>query len=215
MKDPADAPPERGISAGSKKYGCRFLEAWRRFDEENGRDPKSVVVDEVAHPQELLYAERLTDWVLRLNPEASEQLLLAARSQHICRWTIPRHTYEMTRSGYLRWRSDLKQFHAAKSAEILREVGYDAETIAQVRDLNLKKNLGRDPDCQILEDALCLVTLQYQLADLVAKTERSKMIEILRKTWKKMSPLGHQHALTLSFTEVEKELIHQAGLTEG
>ena len=118
-------------------------------------------MDGVAHPQELLYAERLTDWVLRLNPDASEQLLLAARSQHICRWTIPRHTYEMTRAGYLRWRTDLKQFHAGKSAEILAEVGYEPETIARVRDLNLKKHLGRDPDCQVLEDALCLVTLQF------------------------------------------------------
>jgi hypothetical protein len=210
MKDSADAPPERGLSAVSRKYGPRFLEAWRRFDEENGRDPHLVLVDEVAHPQELLYAERLTDWVLRLNPEASEQLLLAARSQHICRWTIPRQTYEMTRVGYLRWRSDLKQFHAAKAAEILRKVGYEPETIAQVRDLNLKKNLGRDPDCQILEDALCLVTLQHQLADLIAKTERDKMIEILRKTWKKMSPTGREHALTLSFSEEEKRLIEEA-----
>jgi hypothetical protein len=196
-------------------YGPRFSEAWRRFDEENGRDPNLVIVDEVAHPQELLYAERLTEWVLRLHPEASEQLLLAARSQHICRWAVPRHTYEMTRAGYLRWRSDLKQFHAAKSAEILREVGYDPETIAQVRDLNLKKNLGRDPDCQVLEDALCLVTLQYQLADLVGKTEPEKMIGILRKTWKKMSPSGHEHALRLSYSEPEKKVIQEALRTEG
>jgi Domain of unknown function (DUF4202) len=201
---------QRGPSAGSKKYGPRFLEAWHRFDEENGRDPNPVVVDGLAYPQELLYAERLTDWVIRLNPEASEQLLLAARSQHICRWTIPRHTYEMTRAGYLRWRSDLKQFHAAKAAEILQEVGYDPETIAQVRDLNLKKHLGRDPDCQILEDALCLVTLQHQLADLIAKTERGKMIGILRKTWKKMSPESREHALTLAFSEGEKRLIEEA-----
>jgi Domain of unknown function (DUF4202) len=214
MKDSADAPHERGLSAESKKYGPRFLEAWRRFDEENGGDPNLVVVDGVTHPQELLYAKRLTDWVMRLNPDASEQLLLAARSQHICRWTIPRHTYEMTRVGYLRWRSDLKQFHAGKAAEILREVGYDSGTIAQVRDLNLKKNLGRDPDCQILEDALCLVTLQHQLADLVAKTEPAKMIEILRKTWKKMSPLGHEHALTLPFTTAERDLIEEAVRTE-
>jgi hypothetical protein len=110
----------------------------------------------------------------------------------------------------LRWRSDLKQFHAAKAAEILQEVGYDPETIAQVRDLNLKKHLGRDPDCQSLEDALCLVTLQHQLADLIAKTERGKMIGILRKTWKKMSPEGREHALTLAFSEEEKRLIEEA-----
>src|SRR5271165_3323886 len=139
MKDSAGEPPERGLSAASRKYGPRFLEAWHRFDEENGRDPTLVVVEGVARPQELLYAERLTDWVLRLNPEASEHLLLAARSQHICRWTVPRDTYEMTRAGYLRWRSDLKQFHAGKSADVLREVGYDDEMITRVRNLNLKK----------------------------------------------------------------------------
>jgi hypothetical protein len=210
MKDSADTPPERGLSAESTKYGPRFSEALRRFDEENGRDPNLLVVEGVAHPQELLYAERLTEWVLRLNPGASEHLLLAARSQHICRWTIPRNTYEMTRVGYLRWRNDLKQFHAGKSAEILCEVGYDEETITRVRNLNLKKQLGRDPDCQVLEDALCLVTLQYQLADLIEKTDPAKMVGILQKTWKKMSDGAQTQALALSYTEAESALIHQA-----
>jgi hypothetical protein len=116
----------------------------------------------------------------------------------------------MTRAGYLRWRTDLKQFHAGKSAEILREVGYDDETIARVRNLNLKKLLGQDPECQVLEDALCLVTLQYQLVDLVAKTEPAKMIEILQKTWKKMSQVARDHALRLPFAEPEKQLIEKA-----
>jgi len=210
MNDSADTPPPRGLSAEATKYGPRFFEALRRFDEENAQDPNLLVVEEVAYPQELLYAERLTDWVLRLDPKASETLLLAARSQHICRWTIPRATYELTRVGYLRWRADLKQFHADKSAEILRLVGYGEETVARVRDLNLKKQLGRDPDCQVLEDALCLVTLQYQLADLVAKTAPAKIIEILQKTWKKMSKAAHEHALALHFSEVEKQLIEKA-----
>ena len=116
----------------------------------------------------------------------------------------------MTRSGYLRWRSDLKRFHASKSAEILREVGYDEVTIERVSDLNLKKHLGHDPDCQVLEDALCLVTLQYQLSDLAGKTEHAKMIGILQKTWKKMSKPARDHALALPFSETEKELIEQA-----
>ena len=192
------------------KYGPRFSAAIRRFDEENERDPNIVNVEGVPQPHELLYAKRLTDWVLRLCPEASEPLLLAARCQHICRWLVPRSAYEMTRSGYLRWRSDLKQFHARKSAQILQEVGYDDLTIARVRDLNLKKQLGRDPDCQILEDALCLVTLQYQLSDLVAKTEAVKMIGILQKTWKKMSNAARDHALSLPFTETERRLIEKA-----
>ena len=210
MNASADTPPEWGLSAETRKYGPRFFEALRRFDEENGKDPHQIVAEGVPQPQELLYAKRLTGWVLRLTKEPSEPLLLAARSQHICRWTIPRHTYEMTRPGYLRWRADLKQFHAQKSAEILHEVGYDEETITRVRDLNLKKLLGRDPDCQVLEDALCLVTLEYQLGDLIAKTDPAKMVEILRKTWKKMSPLARDQALTLPYTETEKELLAKA-----
>ncbi len=86
----------------------------------------------------------------------------------------------MTRSGYLRWRNDLKRFHASKSAEILREVGYPEDVIVRVHELNLKKNLGRDPECQILEDALCLVMLQPRLADLTAKTDSAKMVGILQ-----------------------------------
>ena len=188
----------------------RFSEAIRRFDEENGRDPRLIVVDGVAQPHELLYARRLTEWVLRLQPNASKPLLLAARSQHICRWLVPRSSYEMTRAGYLRWRNDLKHLHAKKSAEILREVGYDEATIARVVELNLKKGLGHDQECQVLEDALCLVTLQYQLADLMEKTDPDKMVGILRKTWRKMSDVARAHALALPFTEAESALLEQA-----
>jgi Domain of unknown function (DUF4202) len=195
---------------GPTKFGPLFSKALARFDEENGRDPNHVVAQGITYPQELLYAMRLTDWVIRLQPDASEALMLAARCQHICRWAIPRNTYEMTRAGYLRWRTELKQFHARKSGEILREVGYDEEMIARVRELNLKKNLGRDPECQILEDALCLVTLQFQLTDLVAKTEPTKMVDILQKTWKKMSPMAHAAALELSYTEPERQLLAEA-----
>ncbi len=102
----------------------RFTEALSRFDAANARDPHQVPVEGISRPHELVYAERLTEWVRRLAPEASEVLLLAARSQHLCRWEIPRASYEMNRTGYLRWRTELKKFHAAKSAEILSEVGY-------------------------------------------------------------------------------------------
>jgi hypothetical protein len=188
----------------------RFSEAIRRFDEENGRDAHLIVVDGVAQPHELVYARRLTEWVMRLQPNASKPLLLAARSQHICRWLVPRNSYEMTRAGYLRWRNDLKHLHAKKSAEILREVGYDEATIARVVELNLKKGLGHDQECQVLEDALCLVTLQYQLADLMEKTDPDKMLGILRKTWKKMSDVAKAQALALPFAEAESALIQQA-----
>lgn len=188
----------------------KFDEAIRRFDEENSRDPHREESGGGSLPRELLYAQRLTDWVTRLAPGASETLLLAARCQHLCRWEIPRSSYEMSRSGYLRWRTELKEFHARKSAEILREVGYGEDLIGQVQDLNRKKNLGRDPECQVLEDALCLVTLQFQLTELIRKTDPEKMVGILQKTWKKMSDRAKAEALQLSLTAEERVVIEAA-----
>jgi hypothetical protein len=209
------APGLRVILAGREvtmEFGARFHQVLRRFDDENARDPNLITIAGTVQPRELFYAQRLTEWVLRLSPEASEALQLAARCQHICRWMIPRNSYPMTRAGYLRWREELKRFHAQKSSEILREAGYPGEMIARVRELNLKKNLGEDPECQVLEDALCLETLQYQLGDLMDKTEPDKMVAILQKTWKKMSPAARQEALGLSFSDREKELLSKAGI---
>lgn len=188
----------------------RFQAALRRFDEENRRDPTMEKDGEVAAPREWLYARRLSEWVLRLSPGASEVLQLAARCQHLCRWEIPRDTYEKSRVGYLKWREALKRLHAQKSAEILREVGYPEDLIQKVQALNLKRNFPRDPEGRVLEDALCLVFLQYQFADLTRKTGPDKMIGVLRKTWKKMTEEGRRQALGLSYREQEKRLLDQA-----
>ncbi len=184
----------------------KFQAALNRFDGENARDPNR----ENDRPRELLYAQRLTDWVLKLCPGASESLRLAARCQHICRWESPRENYPMTRAGYLKWRADLKKFHAEKSGEILREVGYDDATIRRVQDLNLKKNFPADPEVRLLEDALCLVFLEFQFAALAAKSDDEKMINALRKSWDKMTEAARAKALRLEYGEREKSLIARA-----
>lgn len=188
----------------------RFEEASRRFDDANARDPNREVVGGILQPRELVYARWLTDWVLKLCPQASEPLRLAARCQHLCRWEIPRAAYPMDRAGYLRWRADLKKFHAAKSAEILRAVGYGDETVRRVQDLNLKKNFPADPECRALEDALCLVFLEHQFADLAAKSDDEKMTNALRKSWHKMTPAAQAEALKLKFGPREQALLRQA-----
>ena len=188
----------------------RFETALRRFDEENARDPNTELVAGVPRPRELVYAERLTDWVLRLKPDASVALRLAARCQHLCRWMIPRSRYPMDRAGYLKWRTELKKFHAEKSANILREVGYEEELVGRVQALNLKKDFPRDPDSRVLEDALCLVFLQFQFADLAAKTDADKMINALRKSWQKMTEPARAKALKLPFAPREKALLGRA-----
>jgi hypothetical protein len=191
-------------------YERAFREAIRRLDEANSADPNKVSIDGETVPYELFYAQRLTEWVERLSPSASPALLLAARGQHICRWMIPRSSYPMTRAGYLKWRTDLKQFHAKKSGQILTESGCSQDLITRVQELNLKKNLGHDPELQILEDALCLVTLQYQLTDLVRKTDPEKMVSILQKTWKKMSSQARDQAIQLSYPEDQQKLLSEA-----
>jgi hypothetical protein len=188
----------------------RFEAALRRFDEENSRDPNSDTSDGAQRPRELVYAEWLTGWVLKLCPSASEELRLGAQCQHLCRWKIPRDSYPMTRPGYLKWREDLKHFHAERAGEILREVGYPDTTIARVQDLNLKKNFPNDLEGRVLEDALCLVFLEHQLADLAAKTADDKVITALQKSWKKMTPTAHAEALKLPYGQREKALIERA-----
>jgi hypothetical protein len=195
------------VAAGQSLTLEQILE---RIDAENARDPNLETCDGTAHPRELLYARRLTAWVLKLAPDASEILRVAARCQHICRWMIPRDSHPMTKAGYLRWRGDLKKFHAQKAGEILAAAGCTEEVIKKVQDLNLKKNFPNDPESRILEDALCLVFLEFQLADLAAKTDEAKMINAIQKSWKKMTPAAQQQALTLSFGAKEKQLIDRA-----
>jgi hypothetical protein len=184
----------------------KYEAALRRFDGENARDPNR----EDGQPRELLHARRLTDWILRLCPDASEELRLAARCQHICRWEVPRDSYPMTRAGYLKWRADLKKFHAQKAGDILREIGYDEDTIRRVQELNLKKNFPADAECRVLEDALCLVFLQFQFAGLAAKSDDGKMVNALQKSWQKMTDAARAEALKLEFGLREKALLQRA-----
>ncbi len=196
--------------AANASEAARFTEAIRRFDEENSHDPTGELVDGSPQPRELLYARRLSDWVLKLCPQASEDLQLAARCQHICRWTIPRHTYAMTRAGYLRWRAELKDFHAGKAGQILQDLGYPREVIGRVQALNRKSNFPADPESRVLEDALCLMFLQYQFAELAGRTTDDKMINALRKTWKKMTPAARAQALKFPRSPREETLLEQA-----
>lgn len=189
---------------------ARFLMACSRFDQENSKDPNSHVVDGIVEPRELFYSRQLTAWILKLAPNASEELRLAGRSQHLCRWLIPRDSYPANRLGYLQWRNDLKKMHATKAAAILEQCGYDLEMIARVQSLNLKKDFPRDPDSQVLEDALCLVFLEFQFADLASRTEEEKMVNVLRKSWNKMTPAGRERALSLPLSPRERGLLEKA-----
>ena len=180
------------------------------FDAENAEDPNHEIFEGKEYPKELLYAKRMTAWQEKLAPEASPIVKLAVRAQHICRWEIPRSNYPMDRKGYRQWRTDLGKFHAKKANEIMRDVGYDEEIIERVQALLRKENLKLDPDVQLLEDIICLVFLESYFADFSKQHDEEKLINIIRRTWKKMSPRGHQAALELELPSELASIIEKA-----
>jgi hypothetical protein len=178
----------------------RLEAALARFDAVNAEDPRRVrdpaTGEEVAF--ELLYARRMSERLAGLDPGAPDTLRLAVRAQHIARWRIPRGAYPDGRTGYKRWRSELARAHAELAGGILAEIGYGPGEVTRVRDLLLKKGLRHDPEVQALEDVACLVFLEHYLADFAVKHERAKLIDIVQKTWRKMSDRGHQAALAVA-----------------
>jgi hypothetical protein len=177
----------------------------------NGADPALELVEGVARPRLLVQAERLVRWVERLEPEPSEALRLAAHCQHLERWKIARGDFPAGRSGYLQWRTQLGRFHAARAREVLEGLGYDEATILAVERILTKQNLRSSRDSQTMEDALCLVFLEHEFEAFMRKyPDENKAIDILQKTWRKMSDRGHQAALTLPLGERAKTLVGRA-----
>jgi hypothetical protein len=188
----------------------RFDEAIARFDEANAADPDCETVDGIAQPKALLYARRMSECLARLEPVASEWVRLAVRSQHIRRWTIPRERYPLDRAGYRRWRTHLGAFHAETAGGILREVGYDEPAIARVQALLRKERLKSDPEAQLLEDVACLVFLEHYLGEFAKRQEEAKLVDIVRKTWRKMSPRGRAAARQLTLPPPLAALVARA-----
>lgn len=203
----ADGTPDEQRAAARN----RFVYAIAAFDAANAQDPNRDVDEHgVEHPRELLYAQRMSVRLLQYRPDAPETLRLAARAQHLRRWTIPRASYPQGRSGYHRWRNALKTYHADTAGAILREAGYDDASIARVRELLAKENLRQDADAQCLEDVVCLVFLQFYCADFARPRPPEKVSDILRKTWAKMSPRGREAALSLPLPAATRARIEQA-----
>ena len=168
------------------------------IDAANVRDPNTVEADGQREPAELVYGRRMSEALSRIAPDASTHLRLAARGQHIERWTSPRKSYPEGRAGYLQWRQDLKTFHATRVGEIMQAAGYGADDIARVGALVRKERLKRDGEAQTLEDVACIVFLEFYAEAFMQKTDDDKLAGILAKTWGKMSSLGHAHAQRLA-----------------
>jgi len=185
----------------------KYKDAIHKFDEANSHDPNIESIDGESIPKELLYSIRMTERLNQFEDDADEALRLAVRCQHICRWEIPREDYEMNRAGYLKWRNDLKLFHSNKAESILSEVGYDGETIQNVKFLIEKKQLKKNEMTQTLEDVICLVFLEFYFDKFSEKYAEDKLIDILRKTWNKMSARGQESATKLELSDSSNLLI--------
>ena len=189
----------------------RFAATLAAFDVANAEDPN---LDE-GQPKELLYAQRMSAMLARFAPNASEVARLAVRAQHIQRWQTPRASYPMDRQGYLQWRTGLYKFHAETAGRIMREAGYDEATIERVQAAVGKKALKVNPDTQLLEDITDLVFLEHYLAGFAARHpdyDEAKWIEIIRKTWQKMSQQARDFVLAgkVSLPETLTPLILKA-----
>ena len=179
------------------RHPMRFDDVIAAIDEAHARDPQIVEIDGRGVPAELLYGQRMSEALARIAPNASPLLQIAVRGQHIERWTSPRAGYPAGRAGYLKWRSDLKAFHARRLGEIMAANGYEPHDAARVGALVRKERLRSDPEAQMLEDAACVVFLTHYLADFMSKTEDAKLARILAQTWNKMSASGRAHASKL------------------
>ncbi len=180
------------------------------IDRANAEDPHVEVWQGQETSQAVLYAQRMTQWLTKLDPTPSAARQLAARAHHIRRWTVKREDFPPGREGYLRWRTFLYRFQADQAEAILREVGYAEETIILVRKMIGKQGIKRDLDVQLLEDVACLVFLDHYFHAFAMSKNEEKVIDIVRKTWKKMSDQGHHAAMTLQLPAELSQLVAKA-----
>ena len=188
----------------------RFDAAMAQLDALHAEDPRMETVDGEEVPYELLYAQRMSEWLERLRGDASETLQLAVRAQHLKRWEVPRDSYPMDRPGYHAWRTGLKTRQADMAAEVLRQAGYDEADCARVAALVRKEDLKNDEETRALEDAACLVFLQDYYAPFAAEHDDDKVLGILRKTLRKMSAEGHRLAGEIVLEGRARALVEKA-----
>lgn len=168
------------------------------FDKANAEDPNKEIANGKEYPKELLYAQRMTEMQERYVPEASEALKLACRAQHIQRWKSPRNAFPMDRQGYLQWRTGLYKFHAETAGALMKQAGYDDEMIERVKAIVSKKGIKVNPETQLMEDVVDLVFIEYYMIGFATQHpeyDEEKWIQIIKKTWQKMSTRAHEFAL--------------------
>jgi hypothetical protein len=164
-------------------------------------------------PAESVYAESMEAWVVRLVPEASPLLRLAARCQHLERWLVPRASFPPGKAGYFAWRKSLYAKQAERARALLSAAGVSAAEADEAATWVSKTGLRTNPGTQALEDAACLVFMENEIGAFAAQHAdypREKFVDIIRKTWRKMSAGAQQAALGLTLPPPIAALVREA-----
>ena len=192
------------------KDASMYEKALSMIDEQHALDPNKVTVDGMELPYEFHYALKMSEYLEKRAPSASDELKLAVRAQHFRRWEVARSTYPMTRIGYYAWRTFLKQRQAKQAYDICVSVGYSEEKASRIASMIKKQDMKQDEETQILEDVACLVFLDDQFEEFEKGHDEEKIVKILQRTWGKMSDRGHELALEIKMSDRAKGLITKA-----
>ena len=180
------------------------------IDNAHKTDPQFETVDNIDIPKELAYSDRMLDWLMKFEPNASELQQIAIKCQHLYRWKIARSEYPLGKKGYYQWRIALYDFQANKAAEILEECNYSAKEITVVKQMVSKKDLKNSADTQLLEDIACLVFIEFYLSDFAQDYTEEKLIKIIQRTWNKMSEKAHDFAVKIELSEKVQSVLQKA-----
>jgi tRNAThr (cytosine32-N3)-methyltransferase len=187
-----------------------YLRSRELIDAAHAADPHQSADGRAA---ELVYADRMEAWSAKLVPEIPPLLRLAARCQHLERWAVPRASFPMDKPGYHAWRRSLYVKQAERARALLLAAGMSATEAAEVAVWVSKTGLKTNPGTQALEDAACLVFLENEIGAFAAQHAeypREKFVDIIRKTWRKMSPGAQQLARGLALPPGIAALVQEA-----
>jgi hypothetical protein len=199
-----------GSVSGPASPPGAYAAATKAIDDANAADPNLIDIGGALRPLALVHGQLAARWIERLVPEPGDSLRLAARAHHLRRWELARTAYPEGRAGYLRWRKDQKARHAAGVAALLTTAGYGDEVIERVQALIRRDRLAVDPGAQAVEDAACLVFVETQLAAMVPRLAHDHLVEVIRKTARKMSPAALAAVSTIALGDVELALLTEA-----
>ena len=193
----------RGLNA-------RYDRAVAAIDAANGDDPNRVTVRGDDEPLALAHGRLAVEWVTRLVPDADDALLLAARAHHLRRWEVQRSSYPEGKAGYLRWKRDQRVRHANDIEALLADAGYDTVTIVRTQTLIRRDDLRNDPGAQAVEDAACLVFLETQLASVADRLDHAHLLDVLRKSARKLSSAGLTAVADVPLDDAGRALLAEA-----